>query len=299
MVTTLEEQAEVASRRAIVTGATSGIGLETARGLARGGWDLVLACRDPQKSAEARTSIAAEVPGVHVECLQLDLESLDSIRSFARDLAVQHDAIDLLVNNAGVFCDTRRQTAEGFEMTIGVNFLGTFLLTRLVLPLLLRRGGAGGRPARIVNVASAAAAHGRPRGGDGIFTRGPHGFRGYAASKLALVLFTIDLAEELSGSGVTVNAVHPGEVATGIWQGESLLMKLVAPFMRHFLRSPADGARAVLRAAMAEELEGVTGAFIGKSGEMPPARAYTDAAMRRDLMRRAAAAVGLGAPPRQ
>jgi NAD(P)-dependent dehydrogenase (short-subunit alcohol dehydrogenase family) len=287
----------VGRRIAVVTGATSGIGLETARGLAREGWNLVLACRDMGKAEAVRAALTADHPRISVESLQLDLASLDSIRAFATELAGQRESVNLLVNNAGVFCDTGRSTLEGFEMTIGVNFLGTFLLTRLILPLLLRAGGAAGsQPARIVNVASAAAAYGRLRLGAGVFERGPHGFRGYAASKLAVVLFTLDLAEELAGRRVTANAVHPGEVATNIWRGESLLMKIVAPIMQRRLRSPAEGARAVLHAATASNLEGITGRFLDESGDMAGSPKYLDGGLRKDLMRRAATAVGLSVP---
>jgi len=282
---------------AVVTGATSGIGLETARGLSRAGFDLVLACRNAAKAAATRAAIEAETPGAAIETLPLDLASLASIRSFAAELVSRHGAVDILVNNAGVFCDTRRRTADGMEMTIGVNFLGTYLLTRLALPLLLRAGRER-RPARIVNVSSAAAAYGRIRRGADAFTRGPHGFRGYAASKLALVLFTLELAEELAGRGVTVNAVHPGDSATNIWRGESLLMRIVGPLMRRRLRSPADAARAVLRAATAGDLAGATGRFLDDTGELPMLPKYRDAALRGELMRLAAAAVGLPAAAR-
>jgi NAD(P)-dependent dehydrogenase (short-subunit alcohol dehydrogenase family) len=275
---------------AVVTGATSGIGLETARGLARAGFDLVLACRNAEKASVTRAAISAESPGAAVEALQLDLASLASIRSFAAGLSERHGSVDLLVNNAGGFCDARRLTAEGFEMTMGVNFLGTYLLTRLLQPLLLRAAAAG-EPARIVNVSSAAAAYGRIRRGDGIFTRGPHGFRGYAASKLALVLFTIELAEEFAGRGVTVNAVHPGDAATNIWRGDSLLMRVVGPVMRRHLPSAAEAAQAVLRAGTAEDLRDVTGRFIDRSGRMLESPKYADAALRGDLLRRAASAV--------
>jgi NAD(P)-dependent dehydrogenase (short-subunit alcohol dehydrogenase family) len=274
----------------VVTGATSGIGFETARGLARAGYGLLLACRDKEKATGVSAAIAAEMPGAAVETRRLDLASFASIRVFAAELAARHDSVDLLVNNAGVFCDRRRLTADGFEMTLGVNFLGTYLLTRLLLPLLLRAGTAG-EPARIVNVSSAAAAYGRIRQGDGIFSRGPHGFRGYAASKLALVLFTLELSDELAGHDVTVNAVNPGDAATNIWHGESLLMRIVGPLMQRRLRGPADAARAVLRAATAADLRGVTGRFLDATGELPESPKYADSALRRDLMRRAAAAV--------
>jgi NAD(P)-dependent dehydrogenase (short-subunit alcohol dehydrogenase family) len=275
---------------AVVTGATSGIGLETARGLARAGCDLVLACRSVEKAAATRAAISAESPGAVVEALQLDLASFASIRSFAAVLAGRHGSVELLLNNAGVFCDARRLTADGFEMTMGVNFLGTYLLTRLLLPLLLKSAAAR-EPARIVNVSSAAAAYGRIRRGDGAFTRGPHGFRGYAASKLALVLFTVDLAEELAGRGVTVNAVHPGDAATDIWRGRSLLMRVVGPVMRRRLPSAAEAAKAVLHAAMAENLRGVTGRFIDRAGRVLESPKYTDASLGGDLLRRAASAV--------
>ena len=282
----------MARKLAVVTGATSGIGLETARGLAGLGWDLLLACRDAGRAECVRAELAA-APSGRVEALHLDLGSLVSIRSFAAEIAGRHESIDLLVDNAGVFCDTRRVTADGFEMTMGVNFLGTFLLTRLLLPSM--KAATPGAQSRIVIVGSAAAAFGGLHANEGVFTEGPHGFRGYAASKLAVLLFAIDLADELAGPGVTVNAVHPGEVATNIWQGESLLMRIVAPAMRRRLKSPAEGARAVLHAATAPELEGVSGRFLSPTGdEMSPSKRYQDVELRKELMRLAAAAVGLG-----
>ena len=136
-------------RLALVTGATSGLGLETAKGLAARGWDLVLACRDAGKANAVAHGISAASPSIKLETPHLDLASLKSIDAFAAELSRRRERLDLLINNAGVFCDTRRLTAEGFEMTIGVNFLGTLALTRRLLPLLVG-GGAGGNGARIV-----------------------------------------------------------------------------------------------------------------------------------------------------
>ena len=133
--------------------------METAKFLAAEGWNLALARRDTEKARVVGEEISAAAPAVTVETLHLDLASLDSIRSFAAELSRGRERLDLLVNNAGVFCDTRRRTTDGFEMTIGVNFLGTLALTRLLVPLLVRAGrAAGGKGARVVNVASAAAA---------------------------------------------------------------------------------------------------------------------------------------------
>jgi len=276
---------------AIVTGATSGLGLETAKGLAAQGWDLALACRDDRKAKAVADQILSAYQSIMAETLHLDLASLQSIRGFADELSRRHQRIDLLVNNAGVYCDTRSLTAEGFEMTIGVNFLGTVALTRHVVPLMTDHGGSG---ARIVNVASAAAAYGRLRPGDGMFVEARHGFRGYAASKLALVLFTHDLALELAGTGVTVNAVHPGDAATNIWRGQSLLMKAVGPLMKRWLRSPAEAAQAIIRAATAPELAQVTGRFLDGAGEVAASPKYDDETLRMDVMRRASAAIGSG-----
>lgn len=280
-------------RLAVLTGATHGIGLETARGLTAAGWDLVLACRDVPRAAAVRDELQAAQPRRRVEVTPLDLASLASIRACAAALTQAHASLHLLVNNAGVFCDTRQRTADGFEMTMGVNFLGPMLLTRLLLPTLVSTAERD-RRARIVMVSSAAAAYGRLRLDAGAFTDGPHGFRGYAASKLALVLFTAALADELAQTGVTVNAVHPGDAATNIWSGQSLLMRLVAPIMRRTLRSPAEAARAVLHAALAPELEQVSGAFLGVDGQRLRSPRYEDARARVAILERARLAVGFG-----
>lgn len=277
------------ARVAVVTGATSGIGLETAKGLAAAGWNLVLACRDLQRAGVVRDELLAAHPGLNVSCVALDLASLESVRACGATLA-KEPRLDLLVNNAGVFCDTRQRTVDGFEATIGVNFLGTMAFTRFLVPMLTATAGRTGH-ARIVFVSSAAAAWGRLRTDEGAFTEGPHGFPGYAASKLALVHLTTALAEQLTGTGVTVNAVHPGDAATNIWRGDSFLMRLVAPVMRRWLRPPAEAARAVLHAALAPELGNVSGAFLGVKGERLESRRYADAAARTALLTRATAVI--------
>ena len=280
------------SRLAIVTGATSGIGLETARGLAAAGWSLVLACRDLPRAEAVRIELAAAYPAAQFFVAQLNLASLDSIRACAAALTLAHPSVELLVNNAGVFCDTRQRTRDGFETTVGVNFLGTMLFTRLMLPALVSGASAAGH-ARLVFVSSAAAAYGRLKPGPDAFATWPHGFPGYAASKLAQVHLARALAAELEGTGVTVNAVHPGDAATNIWRGQSLLMKVVAPVMRRWLRSPAEAAQAVLHAALEPQLREVSGAFLGVHGERLQARRYDDAAARAELLARANAALGL------
>jgi retinol dehydrogenase-12/retinol dehydrogenase-13 len=266
-----------------------------ARGLASRGVPLVLACRDLGRAHEVAAELARgprRPAGAPVTAAQLDLASLVSVRDFAAGLAAAGTRVRLLVNNAGVFCDRRLLTTDGFEMTIGVNFLGTFLLTRLLLPL-LREAAARGEEPRIVNVASAAALYGRLAPGARAFTHGPHGFRGYAASKLALVHFTRALSDELQGSGVTVVAVHPGDAATGIWKGEGTLMKVVGPLMRRVLRSPAQAALPVLRAALEPVSAETAGRLVGDGGNEIASARFEDEAARRDLLAAASRAVGL------
>lgn len=256
---------------------------------------LVLACRDLGRARQVVAELGRRALGTAdgaVTALPLDLSSLGSVRDFAAGLAAAGIRVNLLVNNAGVFCDRRLFTAEGFEMTIGVNFLGTFLLTRLLLPL-LRQAADRGEDARIVNVASAAALYGRLAPGGKAFTHGPHGFRGYATSKLALVHFTRALSEELQGSGVTVVAVHPGDAATGIWKGEGLLMKSIGPLMRRVLRSPAQAAVPVLRAAGDPIAAEMAGKLVGESGVEICSARFEDEAVRADLLAAASLAVGL------
>lgn len=276
---------------AVVTGATSGIGLWTAHGLARAGFDVVLACRDLTRAEDVRTGLAGAYPSVRASIAHLDLASLVSVRACADELLVRHPEIDLLVSNAGVFADARRLTEEGFEETMGVNFLGPMLLVRRLLPS-LRAAAARSGHARLVFVGSAAAAYGRlPVDADAL-RDGPHGFRGYAASKLALVHLAGALAEELAGTGVTVLVVHPGDASTGIWRGSSWLMRLVAPLARRWLRPPQQAADAVLHAALAPGMQDLSGAFLGVRGERLVSRTYEDRAARASLLAIAREAIG-------
>jgi retinol dehydrogenase 14 len=252
----------------IVTGGNSGIGLETALGLARAGHRVVLAVRNPTKGQRAVDDLRARSGRDDIEQQPLDLASLASIRSFATDWAATGNAIDVLVNNAGVTMSTRHTTADGFEMTFGVNHLGHFLLTALLLDS-IRAAGDG---ARIVTVASGA--HKFARAGldfdDLMFEHRTYAWKGmaaYGASKLANILFTRELARRLAGTGITANCVHPGAVATNLGgEGDGgklgdLAMKLGRPFMR----TPEQGARTSLHVALSPDVSGVTGAYFANS----------------------------------
>lgn len=251
-------------RKIIVTGATSGIGLETARELCRRGASLVLACRNLEKADLVREELVRNARA-SVEVVHLDLASLDSVRSCARALNETGDPIDVLINNAGTFSMTRRETGDGFEQTIGVNHLGPFLLTSLLLPRLREASQA-----RIVNVASAAYRYAHLRLDDLQRTRwggnmGFAGFQAYAASRLATVLFTRELARRLEDTRITANCCHPGHVQTGIFPDAAGLMGLVMRYSSRFRIPAAEGAEPVVRLATDLAVATVTGVYFNRN----------------------------------
>ena len=267
-------------RVVLVTGATSGIGLETARALARGGALVVLGVRDPVRGQAVADEI--ERGGGRAQVLPIDLSSFASVREAARRFIEAHPRLDVLVNNAGVALRTRQVTADGHERTWETNFLGGFLLTRLLLPALK----AAPRP-RVVNVASEAHRTGRIDWSNLELERGYGGFHAYSNTKLAQILFTRELARR--EPRVAVNAVHPGTIATSIWRE-------LPPWLRWAPRllfpSPARGAAPVVRLASAPELDGVTGRYFEKLREVEPSHAGRNDADATRLWEIAAKATG-------
>ena len=249
----------LAGRRAVVTGANSGLGFETSLALAGAGATVVLACRDQTKGADALARIRQAVAGADVTLAPLDLADLASIRRFADVYAGAHDSLDLLVNNAGVMGIPRRETADGFEMQFGTNHLGHFALTGLLLPPLLARPGA-----RVVTVSSELARMGRIRFGDlsGTSRYGP--WSAYAQSKLANQVFTLELDRRVTGSRrqlVSV-AAHPGYAATNLqsvgpdMSGSNLMKRLGDIGNSVLAQSAAAGALPSLYAATAPTVTG-------------------------------------------
>lgn len=218
----------------IVTGANSGIGKATALGLARLGGTVVMACRDPARGEAAQREIARESNNPKVTLMVVDLASQSSIQTFADEFNQDYRRLDALVNNAGVMAWTRRTTPEGLELTFAVNYLAGFLLSHLFLDRLLASA-----PSRIVNVTSSAQ-NGASIDFDDL--QGEHTYRGYRAygqSKLAQVLFTAEFARRLEGTGVTVNACHPGVIKTNLGVEDAPAYFRLA---RTFFRSPEKGA---------------------------------------------------------
>ena len=275
---------------AVVTGANSGIGLETARGLARAGFRVVLLCRNAERAQAAKTDIDASVPGARTEIVLGDLGDLASVRAAAAEVQQRLDRLDVLVNNAGITLRKRAVTADGHEAMWATNHLGPFLLTNLLLPLL--RASA---PARIVNVASDAHKWGRIHFDDLEATRG-YGFMSfprYGETKLMNMLFTLELARRLEGTGVTANCVHPGAVATNIGAPP----KLVGKVTKVILKSPEQGARASLRVALDPALATTSGSYFNgrKNIDGKRAKRARDAALAEQLWTVSAEVVGLPA----
>jgi NAD(P)-dependent dehydrogenase (short-subunit alcohol dehydrogenase family) len=230
-------------RTAIVTGANSGIGYETARALARKGAQVILACRDPQRAAAAASRIAGEVTSGSVTVQQLDLSDLESVRQFADRFVAEHQRLDLLINNAGVMVPPESRTKQGFELQFGTNHLGHFALTAQLLPLLRRTAGS-----RVVVVSSGVHHAGHIDFDDLNFERrGYSAWKAYGQSKLANLLFALELQRRLQAAGANtiVTAAHPGWTATEL-QRTAGVAKLLNPL---FAMKPADGAMPTLRAA--------------------------------------------------
>jgi NAD(P)-dependent dehydrogenase (short-subunit alcohol dehydrogenase family) len=268
---------EMRGRTCVVTGATSGIGRAAARELARRGARVVVVARSREKGEAALEELRA-VGEAEPELLLADLSSQAQIRRVAAEILERCPRIDVLLNNAGVVNLSRTETEDGLETVFAVNHLAYFLLTLLLLERLKETPGA-----RVVNVASEAHRFGRLDWDDLMSERSFRTMRTYGRSKLANILFTRELARRLEGSGVTVNCLHPGGVATGLGSNNApwiqwLLMTLGRPF----LRSPEKGAETAVHLAVSPEVEGVSGRYFADRRERRPSRdARDDAAARR------------------
>jgi NAD(P)-dependent dehydrogenase (short-subunit alcohol dehydrogenase family) len=240
---TFEDVPDQTGRVAIVTGANTGIGYETARMLALRGAQVVLACRNLEKAEAARARILAEQPSGSVTAEPLDLSDLGSVAAFAGAFAARHDRLDLLINNAGVMVPPLGRTRQGFELQFGTNHLGHFALTAHLLPLLEGTPGA-----RVVVVSSSAQSFGRIDFDDLNWEhRSYSAWSAYGQSKLANMMFALELQRRLAaaGSPVTVTAAHPGWTATDL-QRTSRAARWFNPL---FAMKPVDGAMPTMRAA--------------------------------------------------
>jgi NAD(P)-dependent dehydrogenase (short-subunit alcohol dehydrogenase family) len=267
---------DMSGKTVLITGGNTGIGKHTAIGLAKLGAKVVFTSRNLRKGDVARAEIREAADTKQVDCMQLDLASFASIEAFSNEFLARYPRLDVLILNAGLVLDERSETQEGFEMTFGVNHLGHFLLTSL-----LRERLEASAPARIIVLASDYHKT-APEGldfDDLMAKQRYRGFKVYARSKLANILFTRALARRLEGTGVTVNAAHPGFVRSGFARDGDLrgmLERVGFVLLTPFMISPEKGARTSIYLASSAELDGRSGGYYFRCKPAKTTRAARD-----------------------
>jgi retinol dehydrogenase 14 len=252
----------------LITGSTDGIGRQTAVELAALGATVLVHGRNATRGKAAVEEIQTSTGNQKVDLLIADLASLKQVRELAAEIHCRYDRLDVLLNNAGVFMNERALTEDGFEMTYAVNHLAPFLLTNLLLDLLKKSA-----PSRVVNVSSVAHTRGRIDFENLQAEKSFGGYSAYALTKLANVLFTYQLAQQLEGTGVTSNCLHPGVIGT----------KLLRAGFNMPGASTADGAETLVHLASSEEVEHVTGRYFQNKISISSSPVTYDETLQRQL----------------
>ena len=262
-----QTDARIDGKLCIVTGATSGVGFAAARRIAQGGGDLVLVCRNREKAERVRDSLVADF-GVSVGLVYANFAELDQVRNAAAEILDNSSRIDVLVNNVGVHNTGRKLNQDGIEMVFCVNHLAPFLLTRLLLPRLIESA-----PSRILYVNSEGHRFGGLDLDDLNWDRRIYwGLKGYGAAKTAQLLTIWKLVDQLENTGVTVNAMHPGAVATNIGMNNGFLYRFYQRYLLGpFLHDPKISGDAIYYLIASSEMADVTGNFYNKTAEEKPA----------------------------
>jgi NAD(P)-dependent dehydrogenase (short-subunit alcohol dehydrogenase family) len=248
----------------LITGATNGIGLVTARELARLGAQVVIASRDPEKCARVTEQIKQQTGNPEVEFIAADLSTRDGVQRTAHEFKKRHTRLDVLLNNAGAMFFSRQLTTDGIEMTFALNHLNYFHLTILLLDILKSSG-----PARVINVSSDAQQGAKINFDDIQYEKNYWGPTAYGQSKLANVMFTYELARKLENTKISVNVLHPGFVNTGFAKNNGPLVKFGMAVLSPFQRTAEQGAQTSIYAACSPEVEGVTGKYFEDSKSVP------------------------------
>ncbi|MCD8292255.1 MAG: SDR family oxidoreductase [Prevotellaceae bacterium] len=257
---------------AIITGADGGMGTEITRAVATAGYKVVMACRNAKAAEAKRQMLARDTGNDHIEVKEINLASLASVEAFANDMLGRGEPLTLLMNNAGTLETGLHITEDGLEQTVSVNYVGPYLLTRKLLPLM-------GKGSRIVNMVSCTYAIGTLDFPD-FFTRGRRGgfwrIPIYSNTKLALTLFTIDLARRVKERGIVVNAADPGVVSTDIITMHMWFDPLTDIFFRPFIRKPRKGAATAVSLLLDEEAGKRTGTLNASCHEKKLSHKYTE-----------------------
>ncbi len=282
------QNSHMRGKTCIVTGATSGIGLVTAQSLARQGANTVVVGRNREKGAATVDRIRQETGNDAVEFMLADLSVQAQVRQLAQEIQARYPRLDVLVNNVGAFFFRRQLSADGIEMTLALNYLNVFLLTNLLLDTL-----QASAPSRVVNVASESHRNAQIDFDDLQGERKYSGMGAYGQSKLALVLFTYELARRVDPAQITVNALHPGFVATNIGQNNGWLFKLFKPMLKLVAVSPEKGAQTSIYLASSSGVEGVTGEYFENKTAVPSSPASYDENTARRLWRISVKMTGL------
>jgi retinol dehydrogenase 12 len=264
----------MSEKTCLVTGATSGIGKETAARLAMLGATVIMVGRDEARGAAAADEIRERVPRARIETMTADLSILASVRQLAAQVLARHERLDVLVNNAAVIMMRRRLTVDGLETTFATNHLGPFLLTNLLLELLVRSA-----PARVVTVSSAAHKQVRMIPWDDL----PYGgevrpAQTYPITKLLNLLFTVELARRLTGTGVTANCLHPGFVRTALGREVTGAFGVLLRLVLLLQPRPATGAATSVYLASSPEVAECSGQYFAKGRPAKPSALARDAA---------------------
>ncbi|XP_016350765.1 retinol dehydrogenase 12-like [Sinocyclocheilus anshuiensis] len=244
------------NKTVIITGANTGIGKETVRDLAKRGARVIMACRDLEKAEAARKELMEDSGNQNIVANKLDLSDTKSIRAFAELINKEEKQVNILINNAGIMMCPYSKTADGFEMQFGVNHLGHFLLTYLLLDLLKKSA-----PSRIINVASVAHTWGSIHLDDINSEKGYSPRRAYGQSKLANILCTRSLAKRLQGSGVTVYSLHPGVVQSELFRNLSKPVQIAVKVFSPFTKTTIQGAQTTIYCAVEPKLDNESGGY--------------------------------------
>ena len=273
----------------IVTGGNSGIGKETALALAKMGATVVLVVRDQERGEKAKAEIVSQSGKKSVNVMLCDLSSMSSIRRFAGEFKLKYGRLDVLINNAGAVFNKREVTPEGFERTLAVNYLGSFLLTHELLGLLKARV-----PSRIINLSSGLAKNGKIDLDDLQSERNYAGMKVYSKAKLMVMMFTYQLARRLEGTGVTVNLLMPGFVATNLGKNSgSLRSSIMFKMVRPIQISPKKGAETSVYIASSDDVQNTTGKCFAKKKETTTCPKSYDKELQERLWDKTARMLGL------